>query len=88
MESRFKRSHSGRPTLEDLRPSASDYIVACRKKLLKFLPSKGEFILDAASGPIQYPEYLEFLRTLKRDFVLIFRIKPLEQAKQKNWRSW
>src|ERR1700751_1274461 len=45
---------------EDLRPCAADYVSACRRKVLAFLPRSGERLLDAGSGPIQYPEYLEY----------------------------
>jgi SAM-dependent methyltransferase len=45
---------------EDLRPCAAEYVSACRRKVLAFLPATGERLLDAGSGPIQYPEYLEY----------------------------
>jgi SAM-dependent methyltransferase len=45
---------------EDLRPCAASYLSACRRKVRAFLPPSGERLLDAGSGPIQYPEYLEY----------------------------
>ena len=44
---------------EDLRFYASEYVATCRKKINKFIPHKGEHLLDFASGPIQYKEYLK-----------------------------
>src|ERR1700757_4995674 len=45
---------------EDLRDVAASYVSDCRRRVLKELPASGERLLDAASGPIQYPEYLEY----------------------------
>lgn len=45
---------------EDLRPCAASYVSACRLRVLRHLPKSGERILDMASGPVQYPEYLRF----------------------------
>jgi hypothetical protein len=38
---------------EDLRPVARNYISACRRKIKRYLPAIGKYILDAGSGPIQ-----------------------------------
>lgn len=68
---------------EDLRPAAAAYVSACRAKLLKYLPTKGEFILDAASGPVQYPEYLEYSKNFKKRYCVDISSKALEKAKEK-----
>ena len=68
---------------EDLRPCARDYVAACRLKLLEFLPASGERLLDAASGPIQYPEYLEYSRGFKKRICVDLSQKALDQAKAK-----
>jgi ubiquinone/menaquinone biosynthesis C-methylase UbiE len=68
---------------EDLRPAASEYVSRCRKKLLKHLPQSGEFILDAASGPVQYPEYLEYSKNFKKRYCVDISSKALEKAKKK-----
>ena len=47
---------------EDLRPVAHEYIHKCHLRLLRHLNPTGRFLLDAGSGPIQYPEYLEYSR--------------------------
>jgi SAM-dependent methyltransferase len=45
---------------EDLRPVSHEYIHKCHLRLLRHLHSSGRLMLDAGSGPIQYPEYLEY----------------------------
>jgi SAM-dependent methyltransferase len=47
---------------EDLRLVAHDYIHNCHLRVLRHLNSSGRLLLDAGSGPIQYPEYLEYSR--------------------------
>jgi SAM-dependent methyltransferase len=47
---------------EDLRPVSREYIHRCHLRILRHLRPKGRFLLDAGSGPIQYPEYLEYSR--------------------------
>ena len=45
---------------EDLRPVSREYIQRCHRRVGRHLPAKGKLLLDAGSGPIQYPEYLEY----------------------------
>jgi SAM-dependent methyltransferase len=45
---------------EDLRPVASDYIHKCHLRVSRHLQPEGKLMLDAGSGPIQYPEYLTY----------------------------
>ena len=45
---------------EDLRPVASEYIHNCHLRVNRHLQKQGHFLLDAGSGPIQYPEYLGY----------------------------
>src|SRR4030067_148031 len=45
---------------EDLRPVAHEYIHKCHLRVLRHLTPTGRLLLDAGSGPIQYPEYLEY----------------------------
>jgi ubiquinone/menaquinone biosynthesis C-methylase UbiE len=44
----------------DLRPVSRDYTRNCRLRLAKYLPPRGTYLLDAACGPIQYPEYFTY----------------------------
>jgi len=45
---------------EDLRPVSREYIHRCHLRVMRHLKPKGKYLLDAGSGPIQYPEYLEY----------------------------
>ncbi len=45
---------------EDLRPVSREYIHRCHMRVKRHIPSRGRYLLDAGSGPIQYPEYLEY----------------------------
>ena len=47
---------------EDLRPVSREYIHRCHLRVGRHLRLSGRFLLDAGSGPIQYPEYLEYSR--------------------------
>jgi ubiquinone/menaquinone biosynthesis C-methylase UbiE len=47
---------------EDLRPVSREYIHRCHLRVRRHLPASGRLLLDAGSGPIQYPEYLEYSR--------------------------
>jgi ubiquinone/menaquinone biosynthesis C-methylase UbiE len=68
---------------EDLRPCAREYVSACRLKLTRFLPPEGDLILDAASGPVQYPEYLEYSRNFRKRVCVDLSQKALDQAKDR-----
>ncbi len=45
---------------EDLRPISADYIYKCHMRINRHLIRPGQFLLDAGSGPIQYPAYLTY----------------------------
>jgi SAM-dependent methyltransferase len=47
---------------EDLRPVSSEYIHRCHLRVGRHIAPSGKYLLDAGSGPIQYPEYLEYSR--------------------------
>lgn len=47
-------------TFADLRPVSRDYTRNCRLRVAKYLPARGTYLLDVASGPIQYPEYFTY----------------------------
>lgn len=68
---------------EDLRPSAKKYVSNCRKKLLNFIPKSGNNMLDFASGPIQYKEYLTYSRNFKKRHCVDFSKSAIKEAKKK-----
>jgi len=68
---------------EDLRESAKDYLSRCRLRVLRHIPETGENILDMASGPIQYEEYLEYSKNFKKRYCVDLSSSALEDAKKK-----
>jgi SAM-dependent methyltransferase len=68
---------------EDLRPCAAEYVSACRRKVLELLLEGGEVILDAGSGPIQYPEYLEYSRGFEKRVCVDLSQRALDEARNK-----
>ncbi len=68
---------------EDLREYAQEYVQGCRLRVLKHIPDSGENILDMASGPIQYKEYLEYSRNYKKRYCVDLSSQALESAKEK-----
>ncbi|MDZ7695441.1 MAG: class I SAM-dependent methyltransferase [Deltaproteobacteria bacterium] len=68
---------------EDLRPSAKNYVSKCRRRVLKYIPESGKYMLDAASGPIQFSEYLEYSENCEKRYCVDISKKALEKAKMK-----
>ena len=66
---------------EDLRPVSREYIHRCHVRLGRFLPPSGKRLLDAGSGPIQYPEYLEYSAGYERRVCLDLSIQALREAR-------
>ena len=66
---------------EDLRPVSQDYITRCHHRVRKSLPSSGGLLLDAGSGPIQYPEYLKYSDGYNRRVCLDISSKALAEAR-------
>ncbi len=53
---------------EDLRECAQEYNRASRLRVLNYLPPSGKYILDAASGPVQYPEYRAYSQNFEKRY--------------------
>jgi ubiquinone/menaquinone biosynthesis C-methylase UbiE len=68
---------------EDLRECAREYVSKCRLRVLRHIPDNGENILDMASGPIQYKEYLEYSRSYKKRYCVDLSSKAIDDAKKK-----
>jgi ubiquinone/menaquinone biosynthesis C-methylase UbiE len=45
---------------EDLRPVSQEYRRQCHLRINRYLSHKGRFLLDVASGPLQFSEYLTY----------------------------
>ena len=68
---------------EDLRPVASEYIHRCHLRVKRFLKAKGGYLLDAGSGPIQYPDYLAYSQDYKYRVCLDISFVAIEEARKR-----
>ena len=70
---------------ENLQKAASEYNTQTRRRVLHVLNilqlKKSKSLLDVASGPIQYPEYLEYSRPFAKRVCVDFSQVALEGAK-------
>ena len=68
---------------EDLRECSKVYVAACRLRVLRHLPPSGDRILDMASGPIQYTEYLKYSEGFNTRVCVDLSQRALDMAKTK-----
>jgi len=68
---------------EDLRPVSSEYIHKCHMRVNRFLTHKGKYLLDAGSGPIQYPEYQTYSEGYQYRVCMDISIVALIEAREK-----
>lgn len=68
---------------EDLRPVSREYVHQCHLRVGRHLAPSGRFLLDAGSGPIQYPEYLQYSQGYARRVCLDISIVALREARKR-----
>jgi SAM-dependent methyltransferase len=68
---------------EDLRPVSQEYIHKCHLRVLRYLKPTGRFLLDAGSGPIQYPEYLEYSKGYQYRVCADISMVGLQEARKR-----
>ncbi|NPV76147.1 MAG: class I SAM-dependent methyltransferase [Anaerolineae bacterium] len=68
---------------EDLRPVSAEYIHRCHLRVTPFLKRGGRFLLDAGSGPVQYPEYLTYSEPYQYRVCLDISYVALLEARQR-----
>jgi ubiquinone/menaquinone biosynthesis C-methylase UbiE len=68
---------------EDLREVSSEYVHRCHLRVLRHLKKSGRYLLDAGSGPIQYPEYLEYSRSYNKRICLDISFQALQEARKR-----
>lgn len=68
---------------EDLRPVSAEYIHRCHLRVGKYLGGKGKYLLDAGSGPVQYTEYIEYLKGYQYRVCADISIVALREARKK-----
>ena len=68
---------------EDLRPVSADYIKKCHERVSRYLHPSGKYLLDAASGTIQYAEYLAYSANYTYRICADFSFQALKEAQKK-----
>ena len=68
---------------EDLREVSRDYIKNCHDRLNRYLNPAGKYMLDAASGALQYNDYLQYSANYTYRVCLDFSFRALLEAKKK-----
>ncbi len=66
-----------------MRSVSQGYRHACHMRVKQFLEPHGELLLDAASGPVQYREYLSYSEAYQHRVCVDFSWKALDAARQK-----
>jgi SAM-dependent methyltransferase len=68
---------------EDLRPVSREYIHRCHLRVKRHLKDRGGYMLDAGSGPIQYPQYLEYSKDYHYRVCLDISMTALVEARKR-----
>jgi SAM-dependent methyltransferase len=68
---------------EDLRPVSRAYIHHAHLRVGQCLPPSGRYLLDAGSGPIQYPEYLTYSQGYTYRVCVDISIVALQEARKR-----
>ena len=68
---------------EDLRPVSRDYIHKCHLRVNRHLAQHGACLLDAGSGPVQWPDYLTYSEGYRYRVCADISITALRAARQK-----
>ena len=68
---------------EDLRPVSNEYIEKCHLRVNRHLVKNGKYLLDAGSGPIQYPKYLTYMEGYQYRLCMDISIVALQEARKK-----
>jgi len=68
---------------EDLRKFSQKYAKRTRDLVMDYIPKKGEYILDMASGPIQYKEYLNYSKNFEKRWCVDLSSEALKMAEKR-----
>ena len=68
---------------EDLRDVSKEYIKKCHDRVNRYLNPSGTYMLDAASGALQFPDYLQYSANYKYRICVDFSFQALSEAKRK-----
>ncbi len=68
---------------EDLRPVSREYIHKCHLRVNRHLAPRGDFLLDAGSGPVQWPEYLTYSEGYRYRVCADISVTALKEARKR-----
>jgi ubiquinone/menaquinone biosynthesis C-methylase UbiE len=68
---------------EDLRDISKDYLKKCHARVARFLNPGGKYMLDAASGALQYEDYLQYSENYKYRVCVDLSFQALNEVKRK-----
>ncbi len=68
---------------EDLRPVSREYIQRCHARLVRYIKPTGRLLLDAGSGPIQYPDYMAYSHGYQHRVCADISITALKEARRR-----
>lgn len=66
---------------EDLRPVSREYLHNCHMRINRHIAPEGGYLLDAGSGPVQYPEYLTYSKGYRARVCMDISIVALKEAR-------
>ncbi|HKJ40240.1 MAG TPA: class I SAM-dependent methyltransferase [Anaerolineales bacterium] len=66
---------------EDLRPVSREYVHKCHMRVKRYLAPNGDILLDAGSGPVQWPEYLTYSEDYQYRLCADISITALKEAR-------
>ena len=70
-------------TYEDLRPVAQEYTHRTHLRVNRYIAESGKYLLDAGSGPVQYPEYLTYSEGYDYRVCVDISSTALKEARQR-----
>lgn len=68
---------------EDLRDVSAEYLKKCHDRVSRFLKPSGTYMLDAASGALQYDDYLQYSANYTYRVCVDFSFQALSEARKK-----
>ncbi len=68
---------------EDLRPVSREYIHKCHLRVNRYIARSGKYLLDAGSGPVQWPEYLTYSKGFGFRVCLDLSLAALQAARER-----
>jgi SAM-dependent methyltransferase len=68
---------------EDLRPVSREYIHNCHMRVKRHLAPQGGILLDAGSGPVQWPDYLTYSEGYRYRLCADISITALKEARKR-----